>query len=171
MNLIYRRTLLAAASIALASSMVVGATTARASSTCDTRLQHAATTLIVKLDAVASRYPGTMSTPDSTTNIYIKALRRAIRAYEHHHPQSRIRAAAALFTPPHGHMLLTTNTSAHLDWMASDFVYGPSGFTTLAQVFGATTETYRIFNIRMLIPPAYTADRYQGSLAVYTVSR
>jgi hypothetical protein len=158
-------------SIAIVLSMTGWSTPAKASSTSDAVLQQTAQKLLPKLNRVASRFPGPMSTLDSKTNLYIRALKQVIQTYRLRQPHSDVRAAAALFVPPHGGYLLATNTSAHLDWLASDFVYGPSKVTSLAQSFSGKTETYQIFNAAMTIPTSYTSAQYQGSLVVYTVTK
>jgi hypothetical protein len=158
-------------SITIIFSAVGGSTPAKASSTSDAVLQQIAHKLLPKLNRVALNFPGPMSTLDSRTNPYIGALKRVIQTYTLRHPRSDIRAAAALFVPPHGGYLLATNSSAHLDWLASDFVYGPSKVTSLAQSFSGKNETYQIFNAAMTIPASYSAAQYQGSLVVYTVTK
>jgi hypothetical protein len=158
-------------SIAISFSMARGSTPAKALSTSDAVLQQTAQELLPKVNRVALKFPGPMSTLDSRTNPYIRALKRVIKTYRLRHPHSDVRAAAALFVPPHGGYLLATNSSAHLDWLASDFVYGPSKVTSLAQSFSGKSETYQIFNSAMTIPASYSAAQYQGSLVVYTVTR
>lgn len=137
----------------------------------DAQLQRVAARMVVKMDALAPRHWTLPKVYGSDPDLYIKALKHIIHVYVERHPHSGIRMAAALSGTGAGHTVLSTNDSAHLDWMASEFIYGPSTFTTLHQVFGPKTETYRIFNLPLSIPRPYRTDRYRGALAVYRISR